>query len=233
MRLTIVGCSGSVPGPRSACSCYLVEEEGYRLLLDLGVGASGPLQRYAEPHEIDTVIVSHAHADHWYDLTQLGYMRTRVGHDEPVRVIGPSNMPEVLLTNPDIYIATAARPGELKLGPLTARLAHVMHGTMECWATRIGDALCYTADSLPCPALDDLAAGCRVLLAEAADFEANEQKAHLTAADAGRLAARSGAELLILTHLRSWHDHRALLAEASRYARCPVILAQPGLRLSV
>lgn len=46
MRLTVVGCSGSIPSPRSPASCYLLEAEGFRLVLDLGSGALGPLQRY-------------------------------------------------------------------------------------------------------------------------------------------------------------------------------------------
>ncbi|MFC8943216.1 MBL fold metallo-hydrolase, partial [Streptomyces griseoincarnatus] len=52
MRLTVVGSSGSVPGPDSACSCYLVEQDGFRLLLDLGTGAVGPLQRYVAPADV-------------------------------------------------------------------------------------------------------------------------------------------------------------------------------------
>jgi ribonuclease BN (tRNA processing enzyme) len=233
MRLTVVGCSGSVPGPDSTCSCYLVELDGYRLLLDLGIGASGPLQRYAAPTEIDTVIASHAHADHWYDLTQLAYHRSRVDHG-PVRVIGSSDLPDVIWSNPDVFTASVAEPGDIELGPLAVRLSRVEHGNLECWATRVGDALCYTADTRACAALDELASGCRVLLAEAAAFDADgPQAAHLTAGDAGRLAARSGAELLILTHLRAWHDHLALLDEATQHASCPVILAYPGLRLAL
>ena len=39
MRLTMVGCSGSMPGPNSAASCYLLEADGFRLVVDLGNGA--------------------------------------------------------------------------------------------------------------------------------------------------------------------------------------------------
>ena len=45
MRLTMVGCSGSIPGPHSAASCYLLEADGFRLVVDLGNGAVGALQR--------------------------------------------------------------------------------------------------------------------------------------------------------------------------------------------
>lgn len=48
MRLTIIGCSGSFPGPQSPASCYLLQahHEGrtWSVVLDLGSGALGPLQ---------------------------------------------------------------------------------------------------------------------------------------------------------------------------------------------
>jgi ribonuclease BN (tRNA processing enzyme) len=231
MRLTIVGCAGSAPGPDSACSCYLVEADGYRLLLDLGAGASGPLQRYVAPEDVDAVILSHAHTDHTADVTQLWRLREAAGAG-PLPLVGPSTMPDVFTTEPDCFTATVAAEGPLTLGPFALRLSRVDHG--ECWATRVGDALCYTADSAPVAALDDLAAGCRVLLAEASGSDADgPMDGHLTAGDAGRLAARSGTRLLVLTHLRAWQDQHALLDEAAAVAGCPVILAGPGLRVAL
>jgi ribonuclease BN (tRNA processing enzyme) len=225
--LTVIGWSGSAPGPESPCSCYLVEEGGFRLLLDLGAGAPGPLQRYVAPQDVDAVILSHAHSDHWADLTQLQYLRDVAGAG-PLPVIGPADMPEVLTAHPRYWTTSVARPGNVTTGPITATLAKVEHG--ECWATRIGDRLCYTADSAPCAALDELAAGCGVLLAEASGLDRDGAMAgHLTAGDAGRLAARSGTRLLILTHLRAWQDHRLLLQEAAEAAPCPVVLARQGL----
>jgi len=49
---------------------------------------------------------------------------------------------------------------------------------------------------------------------------------------AGELATRSGARLLVITHLRSWMDADAILAEAARYASCPVVRALPGLTVA-
>ena len=39
MRLTVLGCAGSFPCPDSACSCYLVDAEWFRLLIDFGTGS--------------------------------------------------------------------------------------------------------------------------------------------------------------------------------------------------
>ena len=68
MKLTILGCSGSGPGPKSPASSYLVEHDGFRLLLDLGNGAFGPLQGHCDPGSIDAVFLSHLHADHCLDV---------------------------------------------------------------------------------------------------------------------------------------------------------------------
>jgi ribonuclease BN (tRNA processing enzyme) len=232
-RLTVVGCSGSAPGPESACSCYLIEADGFALLLDIGNGAVGPLQRYAAPADIGAVILSHAHSDHYTDITQLIYLRT-VADAPSLRIIAPSDLPVLRQADPSVWDLVAARAGDLRIGPLRARMARVAHGSMECWATRIDDDLCYTADTDPCDALDGLARGCGVLLAEASGLDADgPARRHLTAGDAARLAVRSGTRLLILTHLRPWQDHAALLAEAAAIAPCPVILAHPGLRLAL
>src|ERR1039457_5536506 len=61
--LTLVGCSDSFPGPASPASCYLVEAAGFRLLLDLGSGAIGALQRFAGLYYIDAACLSHLPAD--------------------------------------------------------------------------------------------------------------------------------------------------------------------------
>jgi ribonuclease BN (tRNA processing enzyme) len=231
--LTVIGCSGSAPGPESACSCYLIEQDGFALLLDIGNGASGPLQRAIAPQDVGAVIVSHAHSDHYIDLGQLQYLRN-VAAAPPLPIIAPSDLPELLLMpRPESWAMTLAQAGPVQVGPFAVRLARVAHGKMECWGSRVGDALCYTADTEPCAALDELADGCGVLLAEASGLDGDDLPRHLTAGDAGRLAARSGTRLLVLTHLRPWQDHGRLLAEATAHAPCPVILAHPGLRVAL
>jgi ribonuclease BN (tRNA processing enzyme) len=233
MLLTVIGCAGSVPSPDSPCSCYLVEQDGYRLLLDLGTGAAGPLQAHCAPEQVDLVVISHLHGDHFRDLNPLAYLRRRVGA-APLPVIGPADLAESLgyrerVAELDI---TMAQPGKRSAGPFALTLAAVEHGHLEAYGVRV-DALCYTGDTSPGEAVDQLAAGCQVLLAEASGFDAKPHRKHLTAGDAGRLATRSGARLLVLTHLRPWLDHKRLLAEAAAHADCPVVLATPGLRLQL
>jgi len=100
VRLTIVGCAGSFPRPDTAASSYLVETQDaagrtWRVLLDLGNGALGPLQRYLAPGDLDAVLLSHLHADHCLDLCGLYVaLRYRPGGPPAVRmpVYGPSGV---------------------------------------------------------------------------------------------------------------------------------------------
>src|SRR5215472_11189811 len=96
MRLTVVGCSGSIPGPDSAASCYLLEEDGFRLAVDLGNGALGSLQKYAGLFDIDAVCLSHLHADHCVDLYSYAIARTYSpgGLQPPIPVYGPAGTRE-------------------------------------------------------------------------------------------------------------------------------------------
>ena len=220
-----------MPGPDAACSAYLVESGDHHLLLDIGTGSAGPLQRFATVEQLDTIVVSHAHSDHCGDLDHVGYLLERAGAP-PVRVVGASDLRPYVWENPGVFSAMHASAEPFRVGPMSVRLAAVDH--QECWATRVDDRLCYTADTAPCAALDELAAGCEVLLAEASGSDVDGPlPRHLTAGDAARLALRCGARLLVLTHLRPWLDHGALLAEAAEIAPCPVVLASPGLQVAL
>ena len=117
VRLTIVGCSGSFPGPDSPASCYLVEAEGFRLLVDLGSGALGALQRHAGLQEIDAVWISHLHADHCLDLCCYSVARTYHpdGPRPRIPVYGPFQtavrLGRALTADPAAAAAGAADPG--------------------------------------------------------------------------------------------------------------------------
>jgi len=96
MRLTMVGCSGSMPGPHSAASCYLLEADGFRLVVDLGNGAVGALQRYTALNRVDAVALSHLHADHCLDMCPLWVARTYApeGALPRIPVYGPAGTAE-------------------------------------------------------------------------------------------------------------------------------------------
>ncbi|HKE69111.1 MAG TPA: MBL fold metallo-hydrolase [Nocardioidaceae bacterium] len=248
MRLTIVGCSGSFPGPDSPASCYLVEapHDGrtYRLLLDLGNGALGHLQRHIDPLDVDAVAVSHLHPDHFFDLASF-YVYRRYHPKAPhpkLPVYGPSNMaarlaraydlPEQPGMTEEFDFTTWPAAGPVALGPFEVRVARVAH-PVESYGMRIsagGSTLAYSGDTGPCDALESLADGADVLLAEAAFVESEEQPVdlHMTGRDAATHAARAGARRLLLTHIPPWTDPAEVLADAQPVFDGPMELVEPG-----
>ena len=86
MKLTIVGCSGSMSGKEGAASCYLVQAKGvdpefggaertWSIVLDFGPGAMGALLNYVDPAMLDAMILSHLHADHCADIVGMQVYR--------------------------------------------------------------------------------------------------------------------------------------------------------------
>ena len=96
MRLTVVGCAGSFPGPDSPASCYLLEADGFRVVIDFGNGSLGALQKYTSLFDIDAVCLSHLHADHCVDLYSYSVARTfsPAGPQPAIPVYGPARTAE-------------------------------------------------------------------------------------------------------------------------------------------
>jgi len=244
MRLTVVGCSGSFPGPQSAASCYLVEHDGYALVLDLGSGALGPLQRHVDLDAVGAVLVSHLHADHCADL--CGYYVARKYHPDgatrtPLDVHGPAGTRRLIAGAyggiseehlSEVFTFHDVTAGVQALGPLTVTTARAAH-PVECYSVRVeagGRTLVYTADTGPSQTVAWLAGGADLLLAEASfvDGRPNPEDVHLTGAQAGELACSSGAGRLVLTHVPPWNDPQAALAAARAAYRGPSELAHAG-----
>ena len=228
MRLTVVGCSGSGPGPTSPASCYLVEHDGFRVLLDLGNGSFGALQAVADPDTVDAVYLSHLHADHCLDVAPFV-----VWH----RYSGRATKPLVPLFAPvgaerrlalaydadgggltDVFDFVPVGAGHLELGPFTAELVRTAH-PVECYAIRLtagGRSLVYTGDTGASAAVVELARDADVLLAEAAhpDVPDLPRDLHLTGREAGEHAAAAGVGRLLLTHVPAWVDAAGQLADA-------------------
>jgi ribonuclease BN (tRNA processing enzyme) len=250
VRLTVVGCSGSFPTPSGPASCYLVEADddtgrSWRVLLDLGNGALGPLQRYVALRELDAVLLSHLHPDHCMDACGL-YVALRYDPAGPpphrLPMYGPTGTLERLdraygVTEAgglgEVFDVREWKDGEpLRLGPLAVTARRVEH-PVEAFGLRLEhrDAtLAYTGDTDTCPALTQLAQGADLLLAEASFTQGRDtaRGVHLTGLRAGELAARTRVGRLVLTHLPVWTDPDVVLAEARSAYSGPTALARPG-----
>ncbi|HUZ51547.1 MAG TPA: MBL fold metallo-hydrolase [Streptosporangiaceae bacterium] len=243
MDLTIVGCSGSFPGPDSAASCYLVTAEGFRLLIDLGNGAFGPLQRFADPEQIDAVLISHLHADHCLDMCSYQVFRKfyPAGALPPIPVFGPAGTADRLHRaagadggHPvsEAFDFVTLAPGTFEIGPLAVTAGHMNH-PVETFGFRLehaGRVIAYSADTGPTDRLVSLAAGADVLLCEASFTEGQglPPDLHLTPRQAGEHAARAAAGQLVLTHLMPWNSRERAQAEAATSYQGALSLAAPG-----
>lgn len=246
MRLTVVGCSGSYPGPDSAASCYLVEHDGYRVLLDLGNGALGPLQRHVGLDEIDAVLISHLHSDHYIDLCSYYVVRRYhpAGPYPPLPVVGPARTGGQLAraydVDPDGFAGVfdfRTHEPVTEVGPFRVTTARVAH-PVETYGIRLetgGRVLTYSGDSGMCDALPGLAAGADVLLAEASFVtgEDNPPDLHLTGREAGAVAAAAGVGRLVVTHVPPWYSRDHAAAEASETYQGPVSAAEPRMRIDL
>lgn len=247
MRLTVIGCAGSYPGPDSAASCYLLEadHEGrtWRVLIDLGSGALGTLQQYVDPLTLDAVLLSHLHPDHYFDISGL-YVVWKYhpsGPQERIPVFGPSGVARQaaraygLPKEPGMSAEFDFREYDdapIRLGPFTIKAVRVVH-PVPAYGMRVevgGRTLAYSGDTGPCSALVDLAKGADLLLAEAAFVEGGDNPAdlHLTGTEAGRAAHDAGVGRLVLTHIPPWHDREVALAEARSTYSGPIELAVTG-----
>ncbi|MDB1089521.1 MBL fold metallo-hydrolase [Streptomyces sp. ACA25] len=246
MKLTVVGCSGSFPSADSACSSYLVEADGYRLLLDLGNGALGELQKYCGLYDIDAVALSHLHPDHFIDMCGYfvaRYYRPGSGRCAPVPVYGPAGTEERLTTAyadtpseksmSEVFdFHTLESGGVFTVGPLTVRTARMRH-PVQTFGFRVeyeGRSLTYSGDSGPCRRLEELARDTDLFLCEASftDGRENLPDVHLTGLEAGECARDAGARRLVLTHVPPWTDAQVNLRDAKSVFGGPAELARPG-----
>jgi ribonuclease BN (tRNA processing enzyme) len=256
MELTVLGCSGSGPGPGSPSSGYLVRVGGRSLVLDLGNGTLGALQRYLSPFDLDALLLSHLHPDHCSDVASLVVYR-RYHPDPPypprshrLPVYGPAESADRLAAQ---YGASAAeRAGEdlsdvldlrvvgdgdrLEVAGVTVHTRRTVH-PCESYATRLeygGRSLVYSGDTGACAALVELAEDADVLLCEASwtvrgpRGEAQPEGVHLSGLEAGQHAAAARARRLLLTHIPVWYDAKALLAEARSAYDGPIELVAAG-----
>lgn len=248
MRLTIVGCAGSYPGPDSPASCYLVEHDGRSLVLDMGNGAFGPLQQVCDPYGVDGVVLSHLHADHCIDLTSFYVFRRYHpdGHAPVIPVLGPTGSADRLARAYDLPPEEGMH-GEFdfrdhvavtEIGPFRITTALVNH-PVEAYATRVeagGRTLVFSGDTGISDSLVELSRGADLALYEASFIERYENlppNLHLTAKQAAEHAMRADVGRLVLTHLVPWTPREETQAEADAVYDGDLVLATQGLVLDV
>lgn len=249
MRLTVVGCSGSYPSGSSPASCYLLEHDGQRLVLDMGNGSLGALHNHVDPIAPDAfaaIVLSHCHIDHCADLASLFVARYHYGsRDLPtLTVLGPSDTSSRLAAIYGMSDSAMIRASfdvrdhveSVTIGAFMIETAPAAH-PVEAYSIKVtagGRSVTYSGDTGPTAELEALAAGTDIALFEASFVGGdNPRDLHMSGADAGRIAAASNAGLLILTHLVAYNDEDQVLAEARSQFAGPIELARPELSITL
>ncbi|WP_460406882.1 MBL fold metallo-hydrolase [Actinophytocola sediminis] len=251
MKLFVLGCSGSTPGPRAPASGYLLETDDFLLGIELGNGTLAELQASRDPFDLDALLFSHLHPDHCADFTALTVVRRY--HPAPPKdprthrlpVYAPSEAPsrfvaaycpdqadQAVTDLADVFDFHSLGGRTVHIGPFQVDMIKAAH-PCEAYSFRItheGRSLVYTGDTGPSSTLAELAAGADVLLAEASWTHAENRPAdlHLSGTQAGRLAQDAGVGRLLVTHVPPWTDAAAVFAEAMAEYTGPAELVVQG-----
>jgi ribonuclease BN (tRNA processing enzyme) len=219
VRLTVLGCHGSYPGRGGACSGYLVRGGGTTIWLDAGSGTLANLQRHVGLADVDAVVLTHEHPDHWTDVD--GYaVACQYGLERSgVPVFGPAGVRSAAGEHEPIFAWQTVEDGmSVDIGGLRCTFSRTDHGP-ETLAVRVdgdGRSLGYSADSGPGWSLEALGPGLDLALGEATflrDREGTVQ--HMSGRQAGDTARAASAARLMITHIWPTIAPALVAAEAS------------------
>lgn len=248
---TVLGGSPAWPNPGQAASGYLVESEHARVLIDCGSGIASELRAH-DPGPLTDILITHFHADHWFDLVPLHYAyrygswsdRPRAGLHLPP---GGRGVLDTVASVWDGSVETFEACWDLqeydphldlRLGDLRLSFAPSLHYT-TCYSVKIdgpGATIAFSADTAPTERLARFAHGADLFVCEAALKDAagdSTERGHMDAAEAGREAARAGVRRLLLTHVPAENGEDYVLEMAGREYSGPIEIARPGLRIEV
>jgi ribonuclease BN (tRNA processing enzyme) len=245
VRLTVLGGCGAWPAAGQACSGYLVERDGFKVLIDPGYAILPRLLEITRAEEIDAVLVTHGHPDHCADLNPLLRARS-LGDARPsaLPVYAPAGALDAVLRLDERMLARSfvlhalAPSRELEVGPFRldtwALPHHVPNAGLRLSAG--GKAIAYTGDTGPADTLVDLARDADLLLAEATypeEVPDADARYLSTALQVGRTAATAGVARLLLTHLWPGTPPEPTLAAAAKSYSGDLAVASWGVTVSL
>jgi len=246
MQVTVLGKSPSWQDAAGACSGYLIQHDGFTLLLDCGNGVFAKLRSVVDYAAVDAVLISHLHADHFFDIVPYSFalsyglrseppspaLHAPPGAVERFAAIGGSLGDKTLISGA-FTLREYDPAAPLTLGPLRVRFCEVPHYVLT-HAVRIsapgsGD-FTFGADCRPNEALPAFASGTELMFIEATlrEPETFGTRGHLTAREAGEQGRAAAAQRLVLTHFSDELDRDWVRAEGSAGYGAEVALAGEG-----
>ena len=238
LSLTILGSSGTFAGPGNACSGYLLRTASTAVILDLGSGSLANAQRHIDLVDVDAIVLTHEHPDHWMDLpvarNVYRYVLDRT--DVPVfTTAGTRALAAPFCEDATFSWTTIADGDRVAIGDLRLRFSRTDHPveTLAVFAEADGASVLYSSDTGPGWSPEAFDARPDLALMEATFATGHTLPVHLTAAEAGERATAVGARRLVITHLLPGTDPAGQKAEAEEAYAGPVAVAEPGLTFTV
>ncbi|WP_210364646.1 MBL fold metallo-hydrolase [Bacillus sp. REN3] len=244
MKLTIIGCWGGYPKANEASAGYLLEHDGFKLMIDFGSGVLAKLPNYVAPGALDALVLSHYHPDHVADIGVLQHARLIqgfLGKKPPqLPIYGHTQDKHEFerLTYKKITKGVGYNPNQkLEVGPFTINFTLGAH-PVPCYAMRIeadGKSLVYTGDTSFKEEFVPFAANADLLLSECNFYGDQDGKGagHMNSLDNGRLARGAQVKQLVMTHLPHYGELEKLVSEASAEYDGLIALAREGLVITL
>ncbi|MBY8882187.1 MBL fold metallo-hydrolase [Actinacidiphila acidipaludis] len=236
-QLGVLGsCGGWVEAGRAAAG-FVLEADGFRVVLDLGYATVPRLLERCAAREVDAVVITHAHPDHCADLSVLS-RALLFGERPDVRVplyCPPGVLDRVQAMEPTEDLREVfdphPLPGTYEVGPFRLDALplphHVPHAGVRLTAPDL--TVAYSGDAGPDPALGELAHDADLLIAGTTLLGAEDDPLLLSAAQAGVWAARAGARRLLLGHFWPGADRARHPAEAAAAYPGEILVADEGM----
>ena len=246
LTVTVLGSAGTFAHPDNPCSGYLVRTPTTSVWVDTGPGTFGALQQHLALAEVDAIVISHEHPDHWVELPVVRNAAKYVLGVDLIATFGTAGtrkLAEAVIGGP-VYPPLAwtdiTDGSEITIGDIAIRFSATDH-PVETLAMRFeagGRVLGYSADTGSAwsfSALDPAAAGFDLAICEATlASDQADTVPHLTATQAGAMADAAKVQRLVITHLYDGTDHdRAAEASEPNAFDGPVEVARPGYTFTV
>lgn len=238
LSVTVIGCSGTYSSADSACSSYLVRSATTTVLLDAGPGSSMELQRQTGFDQIDAIVLSHEHPDHWTEMPSMYHAYRYVLETSDLPVFGTAGtrvrldaaVPEA--TRGTFAWTTIDATSTLQIGDLSLTFSETDH-PVETLAMRIesgGASIAYSADTGPDWSPENFGAPIDLFLYETtlpADLDQSGIP-HVSGRQAGERATAAGIGTVVLTHVPPGHDPADRRAELGETFSGTIGIAAPG-----